>query len=78
MKNADQMRRALEDIWRERTQIALQRYREAKHATAIMRLERSHGLTPTPDGALLGRRRCEVSLEPCRRTAECFKSSAVL
>jgi uncharacterized protein (UPF0548 family) len=52
MQNAGQGRQALEDLWRQRTTAALREYREAKAATAVVKMEHSHGLTPTPDGGL--------------------------
>jgi hypothetical protein len=50
MENAGQVRRALEDTWRQRTQVALRQYHDAKAATDAAKVEHSHGLTPTPDG----------------------------
>src|SRR4051794_35224542 len=52
VENPGEFRRALEDVWRQRTKIALQAYRDAKSATAVANMERAHGFTPIPDSGL--------------------------
>ena len=80
MDNAGQVRRALEDIWRERTQVALQQYRDAKAATAVAKMERSNGLTPTPDGGLAWKqslRSESAALLEYRRVLEIFNALVI-
>lgn len=43
-------RRALEDVWRERTIASRERYRNAQQVAQMVRMERPH--IPSPDGYL--------------------------
>jgi len=80
MENAGEVRRGLEDIWIQRTQVALRRYREAKVATAVAKMEHSQGLTPTPDGGVAWRQalRSETSaLQEYCRVLEIFNALVI-
>ena len=80
MDNAGQVRRALEDFWRERTQVALQQYREAKAATSVAKMERAHGVTPTPDGGFAWRqalRTESAALQEYCRVLEIFNGLVI-
>ena len=44
-------RYALEELWRDRLQIALRQYQTAKETTRTVQALHAEGLTPPPDGA---------------------------
>ena len=75
MENSGQERRALEDIWRQRTQVALRQYRETRAPTAVVKMERFHGLIPTPDGGVACTQALKAetaALQEYRRVLEIF------
>ena len=69
------MRRALEDLWKERLGIARTRYQLAIRQSSLLVDEQKSGLTPEPDGSFAYRQALEkerTALAEYRRVLEIF------
>lgn len=70
----------LNDLWRERLQIALSEYEAAKKKTAQLWSEHLHGLTPSPDGAFAFQQALQqevLALNEYRRVLDVYYQLAV-
>jgi len=80
MEKPFRMRQSLEDVWRERAQVALTRYRAARTTTAELRAQHAEWLTPTPDGSFAVTRALRVenaALSEYRRVLVIFNDLVI-
>ena len=70
----------LNDLWRQRLQLALREYESAKEKTARLWDEHVHGLTPLPDGTLAFQQALQaevMALNEYRRVLDVYYQLAV-